>query len=347
MTERLTSLRESTLGTIAEFLIDEKFEVSSILKEGILELINLISDYYEEGKHLFPEVIITNNSNELFKSLSNREILIAKKDLSIKEFKNILKLCSPLANGSWIIYIEINGDKLKYGLADAEISITSPSIYEQTLGSVKVDLPGINIAYIRNIGSKVVELVGFKNRYLISLTLEKLDFNQDVIKKITDKIIFNCREDIKIPLYTFLNKTLQHSINSGHGNLIGIVNDSEEDINKLIEILKDGIYLSTPIDLCEHVLALEEEKTDFNAKALFSYSEIFGNMLNHDGITVITNTAKVLGYHLFIEPKLSHEEETSGGARTRAFLSMINWGIFISCFYKSQDGNTKIWLKDE
>lgn len=150
---KLASLRDNTLASIAEFLLDENFQNSTILKEGILELINLLSDYFEEGTHLFPEVLITNNSNEFFKTISNREILIAEETLTVSEFKNIIRLCAPLAVGSWIIYIEVNGDKMKYGLVDAEMTETSPSIYEQTVGELKVEPKNINIAYLKNIGS--------------------------------------------------------------------------------------------------------------------------------------------------------------------------------------------------
>ncbi len=56
----------------------------------------------------------------------------------------------PLAVGSWIIYIEVNGDKMKYGLVDAEMTETSPSIYEQTVGGeLKVEPKNINIAYLK------------------------------------------------------------------------------------------------------------------------------------------------------------------------------------------------------
>ncbi len=69
-------------------------------------------------------------------------------------------------------------------------------------------------------------------------------------------------------------------------------------------------------------------------------------MLNHDGITILTNTGKVIGYHMFI-PKIEGGEDVNGGARTRAYQSMINSKIFSSCFYKSQDGKSKYWKNDK
>jgi len=66
-------------------------------------------------------------------------------------------------------------------------------------------------------------------------------------------------------------------------------------------------------------------------------------MLHHDGVTVFSSKGKVLGYHVFVKPDGSEKEEIVGGARTRAFEVLKLSNVFESCFYKSQDGNEKIW----
>lgn len=344
---KLASLRDNTLASVAEFLLDENFENNTLLKEGIVELINLISDYFEEGEHLFPEVLITNNSKEFFKTISNREVQIAEEPLNISEFKNVIKLCAPLAIGSWIIYIQVKDNKIKYGLVDAEMTETSPSIYEQTVGQLKVEPKGINIAYLRNIGAKTVELTGLKKQLIVSLTLDKIEPSGDnEIAKISNHISMSCNEDFRNPISTFIQKTISETIKQGHGNLIGVVNDSEESIAALKAELNDGIYLNTPIDIEDYVIYTENEKTNESSVSLMAYSKIMISMLNHDGITILTQKAKIIGYHMFIKPYESKDgEQPVGGARTRAFQSMVNSNIFSACFYKSQDGNTKIWLK--
>lgn len=345
---RLASLRDNTLASVAEFLLDENFQTSTLLKEGIVELINLLSDYFEEGTHLFPEVIITNNSKEFFKTISNREIVIAEETLSVKEFKNVIKLCAPLVVGSWIIYIEVTGNNMKYGLVDAEMTETSPSIYEQTVGELKVELDSINIAFLRNIGSKTVELTGLKKQLIVSLTLDKIQPKGDnKIAQISDQITKTCSEEFKNPIATFINKTIEDAIKQGHGNLIGIVTDSEDSIDTLKTNITDGVYLKFPIDIEDYVIYTEKEKTNESSVSLMAFSKVMISMLNHDGITIMTEKAKILGYHMFIEPYESKDgEQPVGGARTRAFQSMVNSDIFSACFYKSQDGNAKIWKKN-
>lgn len=343
---KYASLRESTLASIAEFLLDENFQNSSILKEGILELINLLSDYYEEGVHLFPEVLITNNSDEFFKTISNREILISKKELKVSEFRNIIKLCAPLAVGSWIIYIEVNENNMKYGLVDAEMTETSPSIYQQTVGDLKVELNDVNVAYLKNIGSKTVELIGMKKKLTVSLTLDKIhEIENNVIYEISQQITKSCEGDYQLPITTFIDKTIQDATKQGHGNLIGVVQNDPEIIEKIKTKLSDGIYLETPIDIADYIVYTEKERTNESSISLLAFSRVMISMLNHDGITLITDKAKILGYHMFIESITKEGEQLVGGARTRAFQSMVNSDLFAACLYKSQDGNTKIWIK--
>jgi hypothetical protein len=340
------SLKEDTLSAIGAFLYDENFPTKPQLKEGILELINLISDYHEEGQKLYPEILIVTDW-DYFKSISNREIVINNAELTSSEFSKILKLCAPLAVGNWNIVIEIKENILKYGLIDAEIIETSPSLYEQTVGRLGVIQEDYSLAYIKNIGSKTVELIGQKSRLIVSLDLIELNLDEsNDIQNICEQITSNCDEEIKETINTFITKSLNEAIRIGHGNLIAIVEDDEEVIKTLKVKIEDCIYLEKPIDFQEFIKNCEVEKSNDTSVNLLSHSKILISMLNHDGITIITNTAKIIGYHMFI-PKIDGDLDINGGARTRAFQSMINSENFKACLYKSQDGKSKYWKKDE
>ena len=100
---------------------------------------------------------LTANSFIYLLSINNttnyKKYHLLTKQLSISEFKNAIKLCAPLATNSWIIFIEVQNNKIKYGITSAEMSETSPSIYNQTVGELKIeDYKDITIAYIKNIG---------------------------------------------------------------------------------------------------------------------------------------------------------------------------------------------------
>jgi hypothetical protein len=336
------------LNSVKEFLFDENFKTNTKLEEGILNIINLISDYKEEGETLFPEVIVTNDL-EIFDTISNKEIVIKETELSVNEFNNVIKLCAPLALGSWVIFIEVKGERMKYGLVDAELIETSPSIYEQTVGSLRVQSDKMTIAYIRNIGSKTVEITGLKKCLNVSLELNenKQSANNEIFE-ISQEITKKCEEEFQIQTTTFIDKTINQAIKQGHGNLIGVIDNSADSIAKLKVKLKDGVYLDKPIDIADYVSYTEREKTNESSVSLKAYASVMISMLNHDGITLISDNGKIIGYHMFIESIPNKDgEQPIGGARTRAFESMINSKLFKACFYKSQDGNSKIWKNNE
>ena len=336
------SLREYVLASIGSFLYKEGFQPNAVTHDGILEAINLISDYHEEGIPLFPEVIITNNM-DFFKTIPNKELVISEGELSIEEFRNAIKLCAPLAIDNWVIFIEITENRIKYGLVSAEMTETSLSMYNQTVGELKVVYEKTTIAYIRNIGQKTVELAGLNNVLTVSLTLDTpTNKTNSEVKEIVIKIASNTEERYRSLIETFLEKTILTALRIGHGNLIGIIDDNEESLNNL-KAENNGTYLPVPIDFMQLIIEAEEDKSNESSINLKSYSSILKSMLNHDGITIFTNKARLIGYHLLIS---NHEKEgqiSNGGARSKAYLSMQNCNLFLSCFYKSQDGNMKIW----
>ncbi len=342
------SLRDSIIDSIGNFLWEEGFAKDDITKLGILEVINLISDYHEEGNALFPEILVT-NSLDFFKTIPNKEIVIQEAPLSINEFKNSIKLCAPLATNSWIIFIEVKDDKIKFGITSAEMSETSPSIYNQTVGQLKIEeIKGITIAYIRNIGQKTVELSGLKNKFIVSLTLDQpKELSHNEIQILCDTISSKTFDKYRVNIKTFFEKVIDDALKIGHGNLIGVVEDEEEAINKLKATIvsNGGIYLRNPIDFEQLVSESEIDRNNQTSINLKAHSSVLKAMLNHDGITIISNKGKVIGYHILIGDFLKPDDKVEGGARSKAFKSMENCGLFNFCFYKSQDGNIKIWQK--
>jgi len=341
------SLRQNVLNSIESFLYKEGFQRDEITALGILETINLISDYHEEGTPLFPELLIT-NSLDFFKTIPNKEFLISEGNLSVDEFKKAIKLCAPLAIDSWTIFIEIKPDKIRYGLVSAEMTETSLSMYNQTVGELKVQYEKTTIAYIRNIGQKTVELSGLKNKIVVSLTLDeptKTTFKE--VSTISKEITSKCDENIRQQVSTFFEKLITIALRIGHGNLIGVIDDTEISKKNLIGKEKNGTYLPKFIDFEQLILESEQDKSNETSINLKSYSSILKSMLNHDGITVFTNKGKLIAYHLLINTYEKKGESLVGGARTKAFASMQNCNLFLSCFYKSQDGNMKIWTSHE
>lgn len=337
------SLRESTIESIGNFLHEEGFVADPYTKEGIVEILNLVSDYKEEGKSLYPEIIITNNE-DLFKGIPEKRVQIKASVLSIKEFKNAIKLCAPLAVNGWIIYIIVKDGYISYGMITAEMSETTISIYEQTVGKLKSKFRGICVAYIRNIGDKLVQITGLKKKIVISLTLENLKLNKDFPRELSIVLSTQAKKESQVLLQEYLEKKLGQALKEGHGNLIGIINDNAESINNVKATYPDGIYLTETIDFQKLVLDTQNKIKDADAN-LRHYGFLLKAMINHDGITIMTNTGKLIGYHVFIKVAPSLNVDHGGGARTRAFEEMKKSKIFVACFFKSQDGHTNLDIK--
>lgn len=341
-----SSLKASTLEKIDSFLLNEKFTTASeIISNGILRIIDSISDYYEEGIHLYPELIITNNLKKLDETILSRYFVVKRTTLSEKGFKEAIKLCAPLAIDGWIIFVEVPDEKsLNFGLITTQISETSLSLYKQAIES-QDPIKDLNIAYLRNLGKKTVELVGYKKRLLVSLTLDDYEsvLNNEVTK-LAKEISLNCEPDNQDKISTYFDKIISVAIKIGHGNLIGVVKDDEITIDKLKSTLSDGVYFENPIDFQKLLTDLVDVSTKEEPYiTLRQYASALTSMLNLDGITILSDKARVIGYHLFVKSELT-EDVAEGGARTRAFLAMCKLDLK-ACFYKSQDGNIKYFEK--
>lgn len=342
-----SSLRDTIIASIGNFLYEEGFQTDPITKNGILEMLDMLSDYHEEGNKLFPEVLVT-NSLEFFKTIPNKEIIICSTTLSVDEFKRAVKLCAPLAVGNWIIFVEAAAGRIKYGLISAEMTETSPSIYDQTVGQLRVNYPRATIAFIRNLGQKTVELCGLKNRLIVSLNLEvPKEFSLNEIGELAKCVSSKIDEKIKVNATTFFLKLFDETLKQGHGNLLGIIEDDEQNIAKVKETLKvnGGVYLPQAIDFAELLMLSETTRDNESSTNIKAFSSILKGMINHDGIVIMTTKGKVLGYHLLIDSYLEATDTVDGGARSKAFVSMQKCDHFLCCFYKSQDGNIKLWTK--
>lgn len=346
---KIKSLKEHVLESISSILFSEKFPSCDFTPEGILALVDEIASYHEEGKELFPHILITTNLAELLKSIpSVHKIQINSTELCAQEFSSALKLCAPLAVDSWIVFfqIDVESKKLQYGLLSSELSETSPSIHRQLIGDMSSDIINIPFIYISNIGQRTVLIEGSKNKVAVSLSLKGIiNVSNISIHTLAINIAKNCKKEIQDNLIFYFEKLLNTALNECHGTLVAVVEDDTESINLLKNCLKDGTYLEETIDISVLVENSENEKSREASTLVRIYSSIIRNMLNFDGITIFSTGGKVIGYHCFV--KQEDSPETTNGARFRAFDAMVNSKAFVCCLYKSQDGDEKIWSKHD
>lgn len=339
------SLRSHVLDLIGSFLYQEKFPSYSYLREGILDLVDSTSSYREEGEELYPEIFITNNIESVLETLPFcKNVEIDRQPSTVKEFSNALKLCAPLSRNGWVIYINVEENHISYGVVSSEISELSPTFRTQAVGELSQNGEDYCIAYLQNVGNKTVLLKGSEASALICLTLNsKGSTHGHELNQLCSSLTLDVDPVYKEISHSYFEKLVGNALIVGHGNLIGVVKDDDKRIATLKERHNDGIYLSKAIDMYELLAASEEEKTREACTSNRLFSSLLESMLNHDGMTVMSTSGKVLGYHVFVKPQGDEEEGLVGGARTRAFEIMKHSECFECCFYKSQDGNEKIW----
>jgi len=344
------SLRDTVQAQIGSFLYNEKFPNEPFTNDGIFEIINMISDYHEEGKALFPEVIIINKKS-LLETVPDLKIEIGSIEASPNAFKKIIKYCAPLCTSEWVIYISTEGGNLTYGLTCAEITETTASLYNQTMierGSEGFE--AYSVAYLRNIGTKTVELIGMRARVLISLSLnDPAEISLNEVNSLAQAICTNVNESIRTVSINYFTKILSEGLKDGHGNLIGVVDDDVNAINNLKNELSEGIYLPSPIDIIDLLRAFESEKSGENSVALRHHASVIKSMFNSDGLTVFTNSGKLIGYHIIVRKDyLTPEQkgEINGGARTHTYFNIKESQLFQFGLMKSQDGPVKNFINE-
>lgn len=335
----MLSIKNLVYESIGKLLSDKKFPDNQILVEGVVGLISQIADYYEEGVRYYPEVVLL-GSEDLLSLIPNRRVTIYDGVISADEFKKMMKLCSPLATNNWVIYICIEEDRLQYGLLSTEIEETSLALSKQFIDMAE---ESDSILYIRNIGSKNVEIMAVDSSLVVSLTLDNCVKTMDEdLAKLVDAIIEDCDDTIKEDriVRPFILKLLKDALNEGHGNLIVVCKPENVD-NAVENNMSGGALLKERIDIPRLIMDDKNNKLNKTSVSIKSYTAIIKSMINHDGITIFTSDGCLAGFHFIVNNSLVQEVKTVGGSRTKAFEALKGIDLLTARFFKSQDGIIK------
>ncbi len=336
------SLRPVILGESVRFLENEDMQCL-VTQNGIVDLINQLVNYREEGKDLFPAIYIVDDIEMILKSLpTSQHCFIGKGGKTKDTMIRALKKCAPLTDDDWSIYIQRNEDNFEYGVFRAGTSILSVSIEEDLINNGSSELKAI---LLHQISDKLIEVKGVINDSLIISFGGREESTRSPIEnqeEFINSIVKNVPSEIKEPTINFYKKVFNKILKVGHGTLACIIKSSKKEIPKRLE---DGIILEKRINIPEQIIDLME-KNDLQANSTLngSFSLIVG-MMESDGITVFTDNGEIAAYNVFVKhPKEIAKTNTSGGARSRTFLTLCNMiGNGIEAAYiQSQDGKIEI-----
>ncbi len=350
----LVTFKERYLSEIEQLFLREVFfnnpdSIADIISEGILNVVNELSDYHEEGKYLSPEIIVVSSTFYLKKQFPHLQIVpIGEFTLSpstIQNFDSILKSCAPLAVDQWIIYIEIDEfsspQKVEFGLLNAMVDELSESIQLQVLSRLdKIQKEELKCVFIQNIGQKQVRLAGLnrKLRILAFSISATPDSPYESIQSLSNSITSKLKGKNRTQAATLYSREINNAVDQGHGTLIGVVCDSSLlDDSSLI-----GHRLREPINIPGLITKALKTKKPSDFGRLRRNCQLIKAAICNDGITIFSEDGKFLGYHYIIHG--DSYIKGAGGARSHAFESMKLSKLFSCCFYKSQDGKAKFWI---
>lgn len=333
-----TSLRNTVSAEIGTFLFNNGLSLRNpsnnpIFIEELVTIVNSLSDYYEEGTHLYPEVLLTNNMSDV-SFFVGYEFYTG--ELKPKALSRAIKMCAPLCSDGWCIFIEVNDNGVRWGVVNGEQKITNLSLLDQL--RLSSDENHIFIL-LHNVGSKTVEFVPANNNtsYSVSLSLTNVEETQgkylnELCKTITER----CPDSL---FCQFLQKIISSALQIGHGNLIAVLQVCDNSI-KIPEIFSDGVVLhDVPIDLYGYYEEFRKSDNDLVVHELLKkVTKLVESMLNHDGICLFTNDGRLIGYHLIVDNKVIAEDGLVGGARTKAYKKMVSEESIYAVLMKTQEG---------
>lgn len=212
-----TTLRNTVSAEIGTFLLNNglslrKSSNNPVFVNELVSIVNSLSDYYEEGTHLYPEVLLTNNMSDVSFFV---EYVFFRGNLKVGAMSKAIKMCAPLCNEGWCIFIEVNDDGVRWGVVNGEEKITNLSLLDQLRLSSDDEH---RFVLLHNIGAKTVEFVPANNNeaYSVSLSLSDVEETQVVhLQELCTTIGEDCKNQ---RFCQFLQKIIGYALQVGHGN---------------------------------------------------------------------------------------------------------------------------------
>jgi hypothetical protein len=336
------TFRDSLLGKLTEFLSDAGFTCTST-HAAIVDASASLSNYHEEGVSLFPQLLLCEDIDLAARLVQGPQLVhIGTGKLDTATVKHALKQCAPLAQDGWVVFVERSKTQFRFGVMRASPSPTALGL-DGTVASLK---PGeATVVVLSQLAETVVQVVAPGER---SLILHFSGRRQDAgdprlaMLSLCASLTSGLSEQDGGPMRSYLESMLRAAFAGGHGCLVAVGKEIPKGLRK------DGVTLSTPIDLAQPITALRGSWGADDLAAALGAGHLLRGMLQSDGITMISDSATVLGYRYFIRQNVRGliPSEVLGGARRRAFMGLkqlVDEHELEGAFFRSSDGHAEFY----
>ena len=330
---------DSAKENVTTFFEKEFENFPPLLMSHFLNKFNDILNYTEEGVAIQPKIVFTNNIESIVRSIPKSFAMPIFEDSDATKFNSHLKSILPIIKNDWCLFIDIKENKITYGILMSFNSIKDRNLLRSLQENTSIkDKPGnirCIIARPLNFYSMIMHSIS-GNDLIINFSLDKSKsniFNQE-ISEFVDATFSKLRttqrklQDMKNMYLNIFTNVLSYV----NGSICVIVDKDYKD-NGLFE---DGIWLKEPISFSK----LFTQSKSYNEEKLQAYADLFRNMLNFDGITIIDNLGRLRAYNVFVETNSKKVGYIVGGARKRAayYILSTKKKDIIGVYFQSHEG---------
>lgn len=330
---------DSAKEKVTNFFEKEFENFPPLLMSHFLNMFNDLLNYTEEGIMIKPRIVFTNNIESIIRSIPKAHATVLYEDGQATMFNKRLKSILAITRSDWCLFIDIKENKISYGIIMSFSSIKDKnllrSLEENTTIKDKIPKTSCIIARPLNFYSLMLHSVS-GNNLIVNYSLDKSKSNifNTEINEFVDATFSKLRttqrklQDMKNMYLNIFSNVLSYV----NGSICVIVDKDYKD-NGLFE---DGTWLKEPISFSK----LFTQTKSYNEVKLQAYADLFMNMLNFDGITIIDNQGKLRAYNVFVEPNSKKVGYIVGGARKRAayYILSTKKKDIVGVYFQSHEG---------
>jgi hypothetical protein len=325
---------------VGEFLQAESMPGPEIAR-AVAELVANLSRYREERVPLSPIVFITDDRRQLLARVGGREIVpIGTGAQDPATVRRALKLCAPLANAEWSVFVERTSDAFHYGLFRCDAFVLNPTPFEVLRSVVN---SSAHIVAVAQLAESVLELRGSQgNSRYVYLSGARTEMPPPLV---LETLVSAATQDVSLPSREDLRTVFRHAflgmLRLSHGALVAVLPPTGSSAADFV----DGLMLETPIDLVQLIRSYRDRPSEDARAAVQALAHLLQGMLAADGITVLRSHGQIAGYNAFVHhlpsPTLENSKHPIGGARQRTFAALSDrvGATLVGAFYYSQDGH--------
>jgi hypothetical protein len=328
---------------ITEFLKEEFVDFPLKFRNRFINFFYKTGTYEEEGVKLKPCIIFTSNINDVMKAIPKSYILTVFKDEDETHFNARMKSLIAFSKHDWCIFVNIDDMGYTYGICKTLNSIKDKSLPQLILNSDILKMKNqreenpLNLIILEAFSSSLIALKSISDKKLninFSLTTVKQEAFEEVIKEFVNASFSKLRttqrklKEIK----TLYENIFENAFKNINGAICVVVDKDYEDKG----FLSDGIWLESPIEFSK----LFVQSKSYDEAKLLAIAQLFIDMLNYDGITVVDNAGRIRAYNVFVETNTDRVRTIVGGARKRAAYTIINSRRkhIVGAYFQSHDG---------